>query len=594
MKKIKVNRNILWAETFVAELVNAGVKHACISPGSRSTPLTYAFATNKKIKSFSIIDERNSGFFALGLAKVTGKPVVLVCTSGTAAAEFYPAIIEAYQSKTPLIVCTADRPPELQNVGANQTINQNDIYKNHICWFSYAGLPQANRKRLNDIKNIAKQALIECSINNVGPVHINFPFKKPFEPNSFTDEVNQKVLQSIRRVAKFRLNLQPTKCSFDEKKNKLISIKISNCTKGIIIVGLDNYSKRFFSACHQLSIKTGYPIFADASSNMRFSASQNQNILISYESYLRSQKFIAEHEPDFIIQFGRNFSSKALSNFISGSSCEKLLVNQFGEWKNPTDKSTSVLDCDPEIFCRKICASIGIKPKNNKKHNWLNEFLTLDKSASRVKQKLIDNAVFPSESRILSELLAKIPENSNLMISNSLPIRDFDLSAPLMKEKIKVFHNRGASGIDGIISTALGIAKSSGKKTFLLTGDLAFFYDMNSLQIAQKYSIPLKIILINNNGGRIFEVLPISSYKKIFEEYFATPHNLDFKKFILAYEGNYHLAKSWNDFGKWLRQDSGAKTFSVLEIKTNPKKSLALRSKYFEQVISQYESKLKD
>ena len=203
MKKIKVNRNILWAETFVEVLVNAGVKFACISPGSRSTPLTYAFTTNKKIRSFSIIDERSSGFFALGLAKTSRHPVVLVCTSGTAAAEFYPAIIEAYQSKIPLIVCTADRPPELQNVGANQTINQDNIYTNHIRWFNNAGLPQATTKGLTKIAKIAKQATIECCINHIGPVHINFPFKEPFEPDSFTDEVVLSEIKSFQSEIKF-------------------------------------------------------------------------------------------------------------------------------------------------------------------------------------------------------------------------------------------------------------------------------------------------------------------------------------------------------------------------------------------------------
>ncbi|NWF88544.1 MAG: 2-succinyl-5-enolpyruvyl-6-hydroxy-3-cyclohexene-1-carboxylic-acid synthase [Ignavibacteriaceae bacterium] len=584
MGKIKINRNILWAELFVQQLEKHGVKFVCISPGSRSTPLTYAFAANKKIKSFPIIDERSSGFFALGLAKTSKTPVVLVCTSGTATAEFYPAIIEAYQSKIPLIICTADRPPELQNVGANQTINQNNIYNNHIRWFIDAGLPQVCKTGLTKILTIAQKAILESSINKMGPVHINFPFKEPFEPASFTDEIENDLRTAVKKKSGSLLKLTKTSSKIDQKILKQLSHRINNQTKGIIVVGLDNYSKGFFAACNKLSKIAGYPIFADAASNMRFIFEGNHNILTSYDSYLRSETFIKNNKPDFIIQFGRNFSSKALSNFIAGCKCEKLLVNQFGDWKNPVDKSTSIIASSPEKFCRELLPLIQRKPAT--RNEWLNEFLEIDKTASKIKHDLIAAASFPNEVRIVYELIKHIPQNSNLMVSNSLPIRDLDLVVPLVKKNIKVFHNRGASGIDGIISTALGIAHASEEPTFLLTGDLAFYYDLNSLLTAKRYRNPLNIILINNNGGRIFEVLPISKYKNIFEEYFATPHNLDFSKLVHAFGGNYKLVKSWTGFKQLLSTKSNDKTFSVLELKTNPTESLSIRRKYYDKVIS--------
>lgn len=584
MPKIKINRNILWTETFAAVLVNAGVKYACISPGSRSTPLTYAITTNKKIKSFAIIDERSSGFFALGLAKSTKTPVVLVCTSGTAAAEFYPAIIEAYQSKVPLIICTADRPPELQNVGANQTINQNNIYKNHIRWFVDAGLPQVNKSGLTKILTIARTAILESSITQLGPVHINFPFKEPFEPASFTDEIENDLLLSVKIKHESLLKITKPSSKIGQEILKQISDKINKQAKGIIVVGFDNYSNGFFSALSRLSQKISFPIFADASSSMRFAYNENHNILTYYDSYLRSENFVKAHQPDFIIQFGRNFSSKALSNFIGLCNCKKLLVNQFGDWKNPKEKSTSIIAGSPESFCKELLPLIKRKP--TEWNEWLNEFLEIEKSASKIKREIVDAASFPNEVRIVNELIKHIPNSSNLMVSNSLPIRDLDLTVPLMQKKINIFHNRGASGIDGIISTALGIAQSSKQRTYLLTGDLAFYYDLNSLLTAKKYFIPLTIILINNNGGRIFEVLPISNYKKIFKEYFATPHNLDFKKLVLAFGGNYHKVKGWTDFRQHLSKESNQKTLSVLEIQSDPIKSLSLRRKYYEKVIS--------
>ncbi|OGV05753.1 MAG: 2-succinyl-5-enolpyruvyl-6-hydroxy-3-cyclohexene-1-carboxylic-acid synthase, partial [Ignavibacteria bacterium RIFOXYB2_FULL_36_7] len=199
MKK-KINRNYFWAETFIKELSSIGVKYACISPGSRNTALTLAVANNKKIKSFVHIDERCSAFFALGIAKASGTPVILLCTSGTATAELYPAIIEAYQQRVPLIICTADRPPELLNTGANQTINQNNLYKNHIRWFFDAGLPEPIQRRIRHIKAIAKRAVYESLVRSKGPVHLNFPFRKPFEPDEFTDEVDSEVIKAAELV----------------------------------------------------------------------------------------------------------------------------------------------------------------------------------------------------------------------------------------------------------------------------------------------------------------------------------------------------------------------------------------------------------
>ena len=582
--KIKVNRNILWTNTFVEALVHAGVKHACISPGSRSTPLTYALAVNRKIKSHVIVDERSSGFFALGLAKAMQKPVILVCTSGTAVAELYPAVIEAYQSKVPLIVCTADRPQEARMIGANQTINQKNLFRNHICWFIDAGLPQAAESGLKKIINIAQRAVIESSHHRLGPVHINFPFKEPFEPAYFTDQIEIGLIKS----AKSKLKLSPSSNDAGRKVDKNIladiSKKIYHYPRGIIVVGVDNYTKGFFSALSKLSQNINFPIFADAASNMRFVFSENQNVLTNYDSYLRSESFVKNHQPDFIIQFGRNLTSKALSNFISNNRCEKLLVNQFGDWKNPKDKSTAAIAADPE----KLCKDLALTLKRNKsvRNKWANDFLSIEKSASKIKTKLFGQAQFPNETRIVHEVIHSIPDDSSLMVSNSLPIRDLDLVVPMMKKNIRVFHNRGASGIDGITSTALGIAQSSMQKTFLLTGDLAFYYDLNSLQTASKYNIPLTIILINNNGGRIFEVLPISKYKNIFEEYFATPHNLNFKKLVLAFTGNYHEVKSWKVFQELLKAGQTNKTLTVLEIKTNPAKSLALRRKYYDKVIT--------
>ena len=583
MKK-KINRNFFWAETFINELSSIGIKYACISPGSRNTPLTLAIAGNKKIKSFVHIDERSSAFFALGIAKATNSPVVIVSTSGTATAELYPAIIEAYQQRVPLIICTADRPPELLNTGANQTINQNNLYKNHIRWFVDVGLPEIIPRRIRHIKAVAKRAVFESLVHSKGPVHLNFPFRKPFEPDDYTDEIYEDVIKTSELV------LPDKKKLFEEPDNEIISEKwfkevagyLLKYKKGLIIAGPDTLNKSFQINCQKLASVLGYPILADGASQLRFGKHNKQNILFSFEGFLRSMFFNGKYQPEIIIQFGRTITSKALELYLEKCTAIRFMINEYGDWFDPANRSNASFSCKPYIFCEKMLEYFESKIKRDSQ--WLNLFEEADKLSLAVKNKIIGKSGFPNECRIIEELVNLLPENSNLMISNSMPVRDFDYFAPVTQKNITVFSNRGASGIDGITSTALGLGASEKIPTILLIGDSAFYYDLNSLLAAMKYKIPLIIILINNNGGGIFEVLPVSKFGKVFKEYFIAPHDLDFSPFVKAFDGNYSLVKSWenfrSEFGKALKK----KNFSVLEIKTDAQASLKLRQTYWNEV----------
>ncbi len=586
MMKSKINRNIFWTDTFVNELALSGVKYVCISPGSRNTPLTLAFANNKKIKSYLHIDERSGGFFALGLAKASETPVALVCTSGTATAEFYPAIIEAYQQRVPLIVCTADRPPELIDCGANQTINQNNIYKNHIRWFFDAGLPEPIPKRIKHIKSVAKRAVYESLIRSRGPVHINFPFRKPFEPESFTDEIDDKLIELAKSNSS-----NDEKIFKDEDKNinsekwfTEIYNHLIKKDKGIIIAGPENYNASFHQNCKQLSEKLGYPILADGASQLRFGKSSNGNIISNFDALLRSNKFSKNNQPEIILQFGRTVTSKALENYLENTNALRFMINEYGDWFDPSNRAAASFACKPFIFCEMMLNKLSDFKSITNKNSWLQCFISADKIASKIKKDTIENSSFPSEPRIINEILNALPEHSKIMISNSMPIRDFDYFAAKTNKSFTIFNNRGASGIDGITSTALGIASENNNPTILLTGDLAFYHDLNGLLSAKRYSIPLTIILVNNNGGGIFEVLPISDYGKTFKDYFIAEHNLDFKPFVEAYGGNYHLIESWKDLSEKLILSLKGKKFSALEVKTNAKKSLQLRRKFWKEV----------
>lgn len=584
--KIKINRNILWAETFLGELVSFGVKYACISPGSRSTPLTLAAARNKKIKSFINIDERSSAFFALGLAKSTETPVVLICTSGTATAEFYPAIIEAYQQRVPLIVCTADRPPELVNVGANQTINQDNIYKNHIRWYCPAGLPEASAKGLKHIKLCASKAYYESFIKSRGPVHLNFPFRKPFEPDSYTDEISQNLLQlkGIKEIDFPDTDDTAVKNLNRRKWFRDISKRLVESKKILLIAGPEKYNAAFPAEISGLAKILNAPVLADGLSNIRFGIHDKGNIVSNFDAILRSDKFSGENRPDLILHFGRTVTSKALENYLEKCAAPKFLINDSGDWFDPSNKAKAAIKCRPYIFCREMIHCLEGNIDFKSRTTWTGKFINADKIASELKSKIIKRSASLNECRIPGEIIELIPDNSQIMISNSMPVRDFDYFASGLAKNITVFNNRGASGIDGIISTALGTAAQSKKPAVLITGDLAFYYDLNGLLAAKNYNIPLIIILVNNNGGGIFDILPIAEYGKLFSKYFTVSHNLDFSHFVKAYGGNYKRIKNWSEFRSSFKKALKSKSFSVIEIGTNSGQSLKLRRKFWNEV----------
>ncbi|MCX6174692.1 MAG: 2-succinyl-5-enolpyruvyl-6-hydroxy-3-cyclohexene-1-carboxylic-acid synthase [Ignavibacteriales bacterium] len=577
--KLSINRNTFWCDVFVHKLAELGVRYACISPGSRSTPLTLAFASNKSINLFPIVDERSSAFFALGIAKNTQSPVAVVTTSGTAVAELYPAIIEAYYQRVPLIICTADRPPALRNSGANQTINQQNIFKNHIRYFADAGLP--NLKNLNYISDLADKLILNSSLLDKGPVHINFSFEKPFEPRSYTDKIEITKIQKIFSKSSLVLNEKKiVAIDFDSLIKKLNSIE-----RGILLVGSNNYNKDFTKKLVQFSKTFGYPIYADGSSSLRFGSHSKEYFIDNFTAFARIKNFQKYFDPKLIIQFGGTPTSNVLLEFFKNSKAEKILVNEFGDRNDPSHSAKKIFAINPTEFCSSILKNIG---RNIKRDScWLIDLQVMNNKAAELKNKLLFNAEFPFEGRIANELIKSLPKKSNLMISNSLPIRDIDFFASSNNKNINIFSNRGASGIDGINSTALGIAKTSKEPTYLLIGDLAFYHDMNGLHNAIKYKIPLTVVLINNNGGGIFESLPISDYKEFLLENFLTPLELDLSKLVKAYGGKFIRIKNWKEFSSTISSSKKNKKITVLEIRTNAKKSKGLRDKYWKAVSNE-------
>lgn len=579
--KIPINRNSFWSELFTEQLAEIGIKFACISPGSRSTPLTLAFAANKKIKTFVNPDERSSAFFALGLAEQSGSPVVIVTTSGTAVAELYPAIIEAYQRRIPLIVCTADRPPELLNRGANQTINQSNIYANHIRKFFNAGLPSLTESKLLNIKKIAAEAVEIALKKNRGPVHINFPFRKPLEPGTFTDKIDKTFYNKIKNIS-IENYISTSNPPAAENLSSVVKA-ITRKPKGLIFCGWDNYRNDFAKLLTKFSKITGYPIIADGISGLRFGNFSKHNVISNASAFLKSGAYGFLLNADIIFQFGSAPTSNIALDFIKDAKGTKILINEFGDYKDPSGTTKSIISQNPSEFLH-VAISLLNKKSAPEITEWLNKIRNLEINTEQIKKGKIFNADFPFEGRIIPELIKCIPPNSNLVISNSMPVRDLDFFASPTRKKINVFSNRGASGIDGVISTAAGIAAQSKKQTYLVIGDLAFLHDVNGLNILRNNKIPLKIILINNNGGGIFKMLPIANYNKFFREYFQTPQSVNFKLLTKAYGGIFYNIKSFNDLINKLACEREAESFTVLHIETDSESSVELRKEYWQFV----------
>lgn len=582
--KQSINRNILWTELFVSALENLGIKHACISPGSRNTPIVIALQNSKKINTFVHIDERSSGFFALGLANKTNTPVVIVTTSGTAVVELYPAIVEAFQQKTSLLICTADRPEYLLSTGANQTINQIEIFRNHIINSFSLELPSVEKRGLDILYRVTKNAYKD-SVRQIGPVHINFPFDFPFEPSKTTNKVGIPFLDEVR--LKFKSISVPLKI-IKSKQNDIyfFTEQIQKSGRRLVLIGPGSITSKVIKSIFRFAKQTNSLIFADGLSGTRFIKSIPKNLLANHASFLRSREVLNHLDPDLIIQIGSAPTSNPVLDFFKNSSALKILINQFGELKDPSRTTNRIITAEYSEFFESANLIFDRKRIVYTDKKWLTDLIKIDELTQRIKIDHFEKIAFPFEGKIINQIIELAPPDSNIFVSNSLPVRDLDAFASKVDKPINIFSNRGASGIDGITSTAAGILAAEIKPTFLIIGDLAFYHDLTSLLSLKKYSLPLIIIILNNSGGGIFEFLPISKEKIDFENYFKTPLGIDFEKIVAGFKGNYSLVKSWKGFNTQVKKTMNRKIFSVIEVKIDSKKTLQTRKHIWNEVKS--------
>jgi 2-succinyl-5-enolpyruvyl-6-hydroxy-3-cyclohexene-1-carboxylate synthase len=553
------NLNQLWSYVLTETLKRLGLKCAVICPGSRSTPLTVAFVQQiPHIEAVPILDERSAAFFALGRAKATGRPVVLVCTSGTAGANFYPAVIEARESRVPLLILTTDRPAELRDCHSGQTVDQVKLYGNYPNWQTELATPSLDMGMLAYLRQTIIHAWERCQFPNSGAVHLNIPFRDPLAPipdgTDFTLDVED-----------FFSGIVSTSLSITNYE-----LPITDDQKGIIIAGVAQPQDpgKYCRAIAHLSQSLQWPVLAEGLSPVRNYADLNPYIISTYDIILRNQQLAQELTPEIVIQIGEMPTSKELRNWLITNNSQRFVIDNCDQNLDPLHGKTTHL--------RMSLAGISnLEIGNSRESEYLQKWCALEKKI----RKNIDNYFHQIDELIESKaawlISQTLPPATPLFISNSMPVRDVEFFWKPNNLRINPYCNRGANGIDGTLSTALGIAHHQ-QSSVMLTGDLALLHDTNGFLIRNKFIGHLTIILINNNGGGIFEMLPIAKFNPPFEEFFATPQDIDFSQLCATYNVEHELINSWEELQDNLKQlpKTGIR---VLEIRTNRKRDVMWR-----------------
>jgi 2-succinyl-5-enolpyruvyl-6-hydroxy-3-cyclohexene-1-carboxylate synthase len=497
-----------FAATFVDELAAQGVEYACVSPGSRSAPVAMALQRHPRIKVLVHIDERCGSFFALGLGKATGKPAVVLSTSGTAAAEFHAAVIEASYSRTPLIVLTADRPPELQAVGANQAIDQQHLYGTATRWFFDPGVPVEVPNAARLWRRLAARAVAEAA---TGPVHLNLPFREPLVPPP--GEVPAAQAAPPQSVTGGRL--LPNQAQVAS-----LASALQRAQRPLIVAGALRDGERLAPALQRL----GVPLLAEPTSQLR--RPEAGSAVESYEALLRAG-WSLQHGPDLVVRIGAMPTSRVLNRWLAAAAAPTFLIDPDRTWRDEDHVATSVLACEPQPLLEAL--PVVDRP------GWREQWLSAGKrAAAAIAATMVSTPVH--EGHVVRALGSRLPETGQVFIGSSMPIRAADSFWPLARQGQRFFANRGASGIDGLVSSGLGVATGRDPSpTVLLLGDLSLYHDMNGLWALQRHGIRATLVVCDNNGGGVFNFLPQAEHQDVFEEIFATPLGLDLSQVARLY-----------------------------------------------------------
>ena len=522
------------ASAFVEELARCGLREAAISPGSRSTPLALALWRAPAIRCRVIVDERSAGFLALGAAQATGRPSALLTTSGTAAANLHPAVSEADESAVPLIVMTADRPPELRGIGAGQTIDQLKLYGSAVRWFCEVGTHEADDAGLLHFRSVACRAYaVARGQARPGPVHLNVPWRDPLGPEPHDDDVTATSTLALTGRGERPLTAvpgsppPPDSALLDE-----LAERVAATERGLIVCGRQT-DPLLADPVGQLARSSGYPVLAEPTSQLRLADPGHDGLVWAYDAVARGRP--SALAPELVIRFGEMPTSKALRQWVgSGDDVRQVLVDPGYGWNEPSARAEAIVRADPKSFATGIAERLGPIRTTGFLESWRSAGAA---AAEAIQGELAspDELTEPGIHRALAQLY---DDGDLVYTGSSMPIRDQEAFLPPTHRGTRFLCNRGANGIDGLVSSGIGAATASGRPTWIITGDLGFFHDMNGLAALDASDPPIRIVVLNNSGGGIFELLPQADQleRDEFEALFATPVNFEVAKAAALYD----------------------------------------------------------
>ncbi|WP_415381794.1 2-succinyl-5-enolpyruvyl-6-hydroxy-3-cyclohexene-1-carboxylic-acid synthase [Halosimplex sp. TS25] len=585
------NRATLWGRTLVDELAASGVTAACISPGSRSTPLTVAFAEHPEVETYSVLDERSAAFFALGRGRRTGEATALVCTSGTAAANYHPAVVEADQSRVPLLVLTADRPAELADSGANQTVDQTKLYGDAVRWYRELPEPAPEARRLRSLRVAADRAVAKTTGANPGPVHLNVPVAKPLEPVDRPDDVPDSLAETAPlgnggRDGPFVRTASGTLTPDDRIVDDLAAAAES-AERGLVVAGPLNPGVCDPEVVDALLDATGWPLLADPLSGLRYGPLVEDHLVCGgYDSYLDAEVW---PDPDVVVRVGASPTSKVLRTYLADVDARQFVVDPAGDWPEAEFTATDYVEADPTAVASALADRLGHGADASRRPDeWRDRFARAEATHWETVEAGADERLF--EGAILADVVAGAPDPATVFVSNSMPVRDCDRFGRPRPADLTVLANRGASGIDGITSSALGAGSAADDPLVLVTGDLAYYHDMNGLLSIARCGVDATIVLVNNDGGGIFHVLPIESFDPPFTDQFKTPHGLDFEPTGDLYGLEFRRVGDADTFAEAYRDSLASDGTQVIEVRVDGEASHRFRETLHDRVCERVAS----
>jgi 2-succinyl-5-enolpyruvyl-6-hydroxy-3-cyclohexene-1-carboxylate synthase len=550
---------------FFDSLCAAGVEHVVISPGSRSTPLSISADRNAGLRTWIELDERSAGFFALGLAKATRRPAVLICTSGTAAANYFPAIVEACYSRVPLIVLTADRPPESRDWGVGQTIEQSGIYGRYPNWSVEVPVPAAGRDAIRYAGQLGARA-VEMAVGLPrGVVHLNWPLREPLAPPAESATEAQAI------AAEPAIRFSGGRVSAEAADVRELVALVRSHERGVVCCGPMDAEPELIDAIVAFSRAAGWPVLADPASQLRSADSGPNSVILDMgDALTRSPGFVTKMRPEVVLRIGGTPVSKAQRLWIESAAPAAIWwLDEGGHWGEPSHRATRVVRGGGASLL--ALAATELAAHGGRASAWCRRLEDLNATARKVMSDVVQDEQTYSGLSIAATICERMPAESLLFASNSMSIRLLDLAFSNRTDPLRVLCNRGASGIDGITSSALGAAAGSGRPTLLLTGDLAFLHDLGGLLLARHEAIALTIVILDDNGGGIFSFLPVAAQREAvgFDRLFRTPHDLDLARAAALFELDYHRVESVADLELALDEALERPVVSIIHVRVD-------------------------